>query len=100
MKNEFSDETRSLFIFNYQCFSCRYTKPLELHHIFGRRREGSDSPLNASPICRDCHEKGGIHRRENREKLLNKTLKYLERQNYKLTEKDLSFLEQTNEKTL
>ncbi len=89
--NDFTEDTRALFIFNYRCWETGKSLPLELHHIYGRC---SNSPLNAAPLSREAHELGDIHSPEKRAKYINKTLKYLERQNYKMDDKDISFLKQ------
>ena len=87
--NPFTERTRELFIWNYSCWQCWKSKPLTLHHIYKRI---SNSPLNACPICQDCHEKGDIHSAEKREKYLTKTIKFLKEQDYKMTKKDIEFL--------
>jgi len=93
--NDFTQETRALFLFNYRCFNCSHSFPqdngLTLHHIYGR---SSRSPLNACPICSTCHDLPDIHTKAKRADYINKTLKYLQQQNYKMTDKDLSFLQQ------
>lgn len=93
--NDFTTETRALFLFNYRCFECSHSFPqdngLTLHHIYKR---SSRSPLNACPICSTCHDLPDIHSKEKRAKYINLTLKYLQRQDYIMTEKDFNFLKQ------
>jgi len=92
--NPFSEKTRELFIWNYTCWETGLSLPLELHHIYGRI---SNSPLNAAPLSREAHERGDIHSRSKRTKYLNKTIKFLDAQGYKLTKKDKEFLKKINE---
>ena len=90
MKNNFSEETRELFIWNKECFWCGMNHWNCLHHIMGRV---SDSPLNAAPLNNfDCHiGNGKLSLFENRSKFLEKTLCYLERSGYTQTKKDKAF---------
>ena len=88
LKNPFSDKTRLLFIDVYSCFKCGSNQSVEMDHIMGRI---SNSPLNASPLCRKCHsEKAGY---DGKIEQLRKTAAYLKKTEYKLCEKDLNFLE-------
>lgn len=89
MRNDFTENTRALFIWNYSCFECGRSKPLTLHHIF---RRISKSPLNAAPLCQSCHEVGDIHSDKKRVKYLLKTISFLWKQNYKLNKSDKEFL--------
>jgi len=58
-KNPFSDEVRSLFLFETSCWKCgRSDVGLELDHIWGRK---SNSAYNAFLICRICHTNKGTH---------------------------------------
>jgi hypothetical protein len=58
----FSEKTRSLFIYFQYCWKCKSNGNgrggLELHHICGRRKVAinMDSALNASVLCKVCHE--------------------------------------------
>lgn len=90
--NPFSDKTRELFIFTYSCWDCGMSKPLTLHHIYKRI---SNSPMNSAPVCQECHDKSNIHSRDKRAKFMNKTIKFLQKQDYKLTKKDREFLKMT-----
>ena len=92
LTNNFSDETRELFIWNNECWWCGTNKPDALHHIVGRK---SDRPLNAAPIHNfKCHiGNGKLDTFKNKNKLLNKTLIYLKQNGYKLTTEDKKFME-------
>lgn len=65
----------------------RSNQGLELHHIRGRV---SSSPLNSFLICKECHAVCGHSIREE-SKYLQKTMRWLLRQSYTLTVKDISF---------
>jgi len=85
--NNFSDETRALFIFENSCWLCGSNQNLELDHILGRV---SNSPYNAFVICRICHTNKNSKIKANQ---LQITKYFLEIQKYKNNEEDLSFLE-------
>lgn len=89
MKNPFSEKTRWLFVQDgyVKCFECGRNQA-ELHHILGRI---SNSPLNAIPLCRKCHNAGNIHSPEKEREYLNKTFRYLVEINYIMTKKDGEF---------
>lgn len=70
------------------CWICGKNQNLELNHIFGRV---SASPLNASVLCRECHEHIG-HSMEEEQKLLRLCIAFLVEQEYKLTADDDAFL--------
>ena len=91
MKNNFTDETRELFIWNNECWYCGQNHNNCLHHILGRI---SNSPLNCAPLNNfDCHiNNGKLSQFEMRKKLLNKTYVYLLTNDYKLTKEDKQFL--------
>jgi len=91
LQNNFSDETRALFIFNYSCFWCGTNGQDALHHILGRV---SDSPLNACPIHNHkCHiGNGSLATFEVQKKLLQKTFNYLKSNGYSLTTDDKMFI--------
>jgi len=88
LKNPFSESTRSLFIFVKNCSRCGSNQSVELDHIEGRI---SNSPYNASPLCRECHmnkvSKGWRGRKEQRQW----TRDFLDKQDYKETKKDIEF---------
>ena len=90
LKNEFSEETRELFIWNKECWWCKKNHWNCLHHILGRI---SNSPLNVAPINNfDCHiGNGKLSQFEVKKNLLKKTLKYLKENGYVLTVKDKKF---------
>jgi hypothetical protein len=88
LTNNFSNDTRNIFLYEHSCFDCnRSDRGLELHHIRGRI---SDSPLNAIPICMECHAHIG-HTQEEESKYLKTALKFILTTDYKLTQKDLEF---------
>jgi hypothetical protein len=86
MKNNFSEETRLLFMYCKRCWNCGNT-PVELHHILGRV---SNSPLNCYVICPKCHYDHGIDKNK-KSAWLVQTLKFLLREQYEFTQKDLLF---------
>jgi hypothetical protein len=91
MKNNFTNETRDLFIWNDECWWCSQNHSDCLHHILGRI---SNSPLNAAPINNfSCHiGNGKLSLFETKQKLLKKTLEYLLDNGYKLTKEDKEFI--------
>ena len=90
LKNNFTDMTRELFMFNYECFWCKQNGWDCMHHILGRV---TDSPLNCAPIHNfECHIGNGLLATDaGKSKLLNKTLQYLLNNNYELTSVDKLF---------
>ncbi len=89
MRNEFSQETRFLFVDNYECWNCGRNQIDALHHILGRE---SNSPFNAAPIENfSCHI-GQSFSQEKTIKFLVKTYRYLIRHGYKPNQKDKEFL--------
>jgi hypothetical protein len=92
MRNEFTQETRNLFYYNYHCFYCGFNQWNALHHILGRV---SASPLNACPIHNiECHiGNAKLTSFEMISILLKKTLVYLLEEGYILTEEDRKFKE-------
>lgn len=91
LKNNFSESTRFLFTQIPQfCYNCGINYPLELHHICGRV---TNSPLNGSLLCHNCHEKGTVHYFYSREELLRQTFFNLIVNGYELSTKDLDFIE-------
>jgi hypothetical protein len=91
LKNDFSEETRSLFLFKEDCDYCKMNNWDCLHHILGRT---SDSPLNASTLHNfSCHiGNGRLSIFEVKKKFLKRTLEYLLENGYTLTEKDKEFI--------
>ena len=92
LQNPFSIETRCIFMYTWECWLCgengQRSGGLELHHIFSRI---SASPLNAAILCKLCHSHIG-HTIEEEQTLLRKTINFLVKEHYKLTEKDEQFL--------
>lgn len=91
LRNEFTDETRSLFIFYQKCFVCNQNGWNAIHHILGRI---SNSPLNACLIHNfKCHiGNGKLTQFEVQKKLLKQTLDFLIKSRYKLTKQDKEFM--------
>ncbi len=91
LQNSFSEDTRNLFLYEYSCWlTGRSDKGLELHHIRGRI---SNSPLNAYLISSEAHAHIG-HTQEEESKFLKQTLRWLLKQQYELTKKDIEFYNQ------
>lgn len=90
LQNNFSDDTRSLFIFKYDCDWCGHNQWTDFHHILGRC---SASILNVATLHNDrCHiGNGKLSQFEVRKKLLKKTLEYLLETEYVLTKEDKIF---------
>lgn len=88
LNNPFSEDTRNIFLYQYSCMNCgRSDRGLELHHITGRN---SNSPLNAIALCLDCHKICG-HSFKEESKYLQIEIRFLLRNQYELTKKDLEF---------
>ena len=98
----FSEDTRQLFYYCYECSVCGMNNWDALHHILGGNFEESDSPLNACPIHNDkCHVGSGHQFSKHQENLmLSKTLVYLVKEKYKFTEKDKAFIKRFEERYL
>ncbi len=93
--NDFSQETKHLFDYCYACFECGRNNIADPHHILGRGTKRDDcksSPYNCAPLCRKCHDKGNINSKEKQCKYLNKTVYFLFKEHYELTEKDHRFI--------
>lgn len=90
LRRRFSETTKALFLLTYHCFNCNLTKPRDPHHILSTE---SDSPLNCSPICIDCHAEEHRGKRLDKSKLLIATIKYLVKIDYSFTENDIAFYE-------
>lgn len=96
LQNEFSQDTRALFIFNKRCFFCglitnKGERVNALHHIKGRT---SNSPLNACPIHNfTCHiGNGKLGTQYVQRILMGRVLEFLFSEQYKLTSKDKNFV--------
>lgn len=109
-KNDFDpEEVQRWFVDNvFHCWWCEVSgKPKEewnrwdaLHHICGRSGKYNNSLLNCAPMNNaNCHI--NIHailrRRENRDKLLQKTVSYLLEKGYEFNDTDKMFLYQNRE---
>jgi hypothetical protein len=68
---------------------------IELNHTFGRV---SDSPYNASPLCRECHSHVG-HSKEEHGRLFGKTCFYLKLQGHNPSKEDLEFIDYASKAT-
>lgn len=86
LRNDFSELTRALYIFEKVCWNCG-REASELHHVMSRT---SNSPLNAYVICRKCHEN---YTSLSKYELLKKAFIFLIRKNYKFKERDYIFME-------
>src|SRR3990172_7761007 len=96
MQLDFTQQTRELFQWNYECFVCGRNGQDVLHHILGRE---SNSPLNSCPVHNfSCHleNSGQLNTDKMKGKLLRKTRQFLVDNNYKLTKDDLNFIEKNN----
>jgi len=93
LKNSFSPETREIWIWWYSCFYCGKNQWDCLHHILGR---ASSSILNSAPLHNDvCHlNNGKLATFDIRKKLLKKTLEFLKKNKYVLTDDDIQFMQQ------
>lgn len=94
LNNPFPLQVRLLYLYNnYECWECgsngQYQGGIELHHIWGRI---SASALNSAPLCKECHSHVH-HSREEHQRLLRKTIRFLVSQGYKLNDIDNQFLE-------
>jgi hypothetical protein len=91
LKNNFTEESIRLFSNNQTCWFCGENHANCFHHILGRV---SKSPLNIAPLNNfQCHISNGLINTDKWKKiLLQKTLKYLLSNNYRLTEEDLMFI--------
>lgn len=88
LRNPFSEETRLLYLYRYDCDICGGNHGLELHHITGRN---SNSPLNASVVCRQCHEHLN-HNQEEEKILFTVNLMNLFKSYYQITKDDMEFM--------
>ena len=89
LQNNFTTDTRLLFLDVYYCMDCgRSDRGLELHHIGGRR---SNSAYNAIVLCRECHSHCG-HSEQEEKKYFEITLRFLTRNAYRPTKRDIEFI--------
>ena len=97
LQNPFSQDTRNIFLYIFYCFDCgRSDRGLEVHHIIGR---SSNSPLNAIPLCLDCHRVCG-HSFEEESTYLKTTLRFLLQEEYVLIKYDIDFYQEHRQKYL
>ena len=90
---DFSQNTRNLFVYNYECFRCGKNRWDVAHHICDGNFEEADSPLNFGCLCNyPCHI-GWSFDDKLTSKFLYKALKYLYFNKYKFTKKDISFIQ-------
>lgn len=90
LKHPFTQQTRELFRdAQWTWFNCCGNNMVELNHTVGRV---SNSPVNASPLCRGCHSHVG-HSNEEEKALFKKTLKYLAQRSYEFTDEDRAFMD-------
>ena len=91
LRNAFTQETRLLFFYHYDCLWCKYNGWDALHHVLGRV---STSPLNACPIHNfKCHiGNHALDSFESRSRLLKKIKRILDEQGYTYTLEDKQFL--------
>ena len=94
-QNSFSEEARAFFDWNYNCWIChRSDRGLSPDHILGRKKPIHSSILNLAPLCIPCHQNKTSH---DKPKLLKRTLTYLIKQDYQLTDKDVEFYKRYEE---
>lgn len=96
LRNDFSDETRTLWTFCYECWVCGKNHWDAGHHIVGRGLGDSDlesSPLNFAPVSNfECHLDEAFND-EDKRRMLQKTIRWLLKNDYQLTKKDVAFYE-------
>jgi len=102
MSNEFTNRTKSLFIWLNRCILCgEMTEELTNHHIMGRTGKYNNSPLNVARVCSQCHDElhgmGGEEKKVMQARLLIRTFIYLNNSGYLLTEDDEKFYEENKE---
>jgi hypothetical protein len=96
LRNDFTDKTRALFLYNHECWWCHRNRWDAIHHILGRC---SDSPLNAAPIHNfGCHlDNGELGTFDKEVEMLAKTYWYLLAEGYLFTAKDKQFIKEHHE---
>lgn len=92
LANPFDHKTRELWRDCWECSWCgcngQGVGGLELHHITGR---DSNSPLNGAVVCKECHAHFG-HGKDEEQRLFAETLRRLLAKQYKLSDRDESFM--------
>ena len=90
LDNPFTKETRFLFE-DSVCFVCGLGRADALHHIKGRE---TNSPLNACPVHNQtCHFEIGGKLGVMSAALMRKTIMHLFFAGYRLTKKDIEFID-------
>lgn len=98
LSNRFNkEELQSAWTYNHKCFWCGKNGADAFHHIMSpsscyyKKGDFNKSPLNSFPIHNDiCHlYNSELHKRES--ELLIKTLKYLLKNDYYITLRDVEF---------
>ena len=92
LRNDFTDEQKSLWIFDYFCHAngehdglCKSNQGVSIHHIFGR----SENPtLCGIPLCEECHRNYTFL---DKGTLLKTVIKHLVKIDYTFNEKDIAF---------
>ena len=100
LKNRFNQEKlKSIWCFNNKCLWCEKPAPDAFHHIISpsspkyKKGHFNNSILNACPIHNGgCHlYNPELHKEVNEKRLLIKVIKYLVKNDYGFTQKDIEF---------
>jgi hypothetical protein len=95
MNNFDFDELNKWFAWYRKCWYCDEFHADAYHHILGRTGKYHNSILNAAPVNNfECHINihGKLKNKENKIKLLSKTLNYLVDNGYAFNKTDLCFI--------
>jgi len=98
LAHEFKKEDRQIYLYEYSCHECgRSDRGLELHHIYAREKHKQylSSLFNSRLLCKKCHD-NIRHTKEERERFVLATMKFLKEQNYKPKQIDIDFLKENN----
>jgi len=98
LAHEFKKEDREYYRYEYACHECgRSDRGLELHHIKGRKNHEHhlSSIFNSRLLCKFCHDKI-LHTKEEEERFVLETMRFLKEQNYQPKKIDLLFLKEYN----
>ena len=91
------EEVEEFFGTAAMCYKCGMKRAQDPHHIMkrmppkGNDRKMMSSLYNLSPLCRNCHDKGDLHR--NPGPLLRKTRSWLKAAQYVDNKNDKKFLD-------
>ena len=92
LRNNFTDEQKSLWAFDYFCHApgehngiCASNQGVSIHHVWGR---SSNSTLNSIPLCDECHRNYTFLDKSD---LLKTTIKHLVKIGYEFTKNDAMF---------